>query len=191
MARSKRYIAMTNKRRGKAYQTTLAKIVGGMNIGTLGGEDVMHDRFSFEAKTRQKGNTLEKHMVVAERYFKGEPVVVTWVCLGIGAEISMVRYRHFEKLNSLELKEFILVKKKSSALTMMKQAQRNCPEGKSPIVCLHTLNLRHTSDIVVLDKKLLNVLLAESQGQPLMIRRLGDYLTLKKEQDHAKEIQSR
>lgn len=182
---------MANKRRGRGYQTTLAKMVGGMNIGTLGGEDVMHDRFSFEAKTRQKGNALETNMLLAEEYYDGKPVVVTWIGVWAGVELSMLRYNYFAALDGLEFNEYILMKKRSIVATMMKQAQRNSPEGKEPIVCVHTLNRRYEQDIVVLDKRLLNVLLAESQGQPLMIRRLSNYLILKKEQDHGKKSKTR
>jgi len=61
----RRKTANRNKARGKGYQTTLAEMVNGMNIGTLGGEDVMHSTFSFEAKTR-KSYTTEGMMQQAE-----------------------------------------------------------------------------------------------------------------------------
>jgi hypothetical protein len=50
---TKRKIALGNKRRGKAYQKKIESMVGGRNIGTLGGEDVEHETFSIEAKTRK------------------------------------------------------------------------------------------------------------------------------------------
>jgi len=76
----KRETALRNKRRGKAYQTTLAELVQGMNIGTLGGEDVHHTKYSFEAKTRKKF-TGENMMQQAEANCPGDktPVVVVHV----------------------------------------------------------------------------------------------------------------
>ncbi len=40
-----------NRRRGKAYQKALAKRLGGLDIGVLGGADVILDHFAIEAKS--------------------------------------------------------------------------------------------------------------------------------------------
>lgn len=42
-----------NKRAGRRYQGKLAELVGGKNIGTVGGEDIEHPLFSYEAKRRK------------------------------------------------------------------------------------------------------------------------------------------
>jgi hypothetical protein len=43
-----------NRRRGKASQAKIAKIINGINIGTLGGEDILHEKFSIEVKSVSK-----------------------------------------------------------------------------------------------------------------------------------------
>ena len=48
---SSRRAVLRNKARGRAFQAKLAELSGGKNIGTLGNEDVMHEHFSYEAKT--------------------------------------------------------------------------------------------------------------------------------------------
>ena len=56
----KRKIVIGNKRRGRAFQSKIAKSVGGKNVGTLGGEDVEHPVYSIEAKSLKKyrGETI-------------------------------------------------------------------------------------------------------------------------------------
>lgn len=44
-----------NRRRGKQSQKKVAELVGGVNIGTLGGEDVLHEKFSIEVKSITRG----------------------------------------------------------------------------------------------------------------------------------------
>jgi len=44
----------TNKSRGKAHEKKMAEMLNGINIGTLGGEDVAHDKLSVECKSRLK-----------------------------------------------------------------------------------------------------------------------------------------
>lgn len=43
-----------NRQRGKAHQSKTADAFGGLNVGTLGGEDVHHSKFSIECKSTQK-----------------------------------------------------------------------------------------------------------------------------------------
>ncbi len=189
--KTKREIALANKRRGKAYQTKLAQMVDGRNIGTLGGEDVEHCDYSFEAKTRQQGSILEKKMLEAERYLEGEVVVCSWVLLensGVCSELSMLRYINFEHIGSVKLFEYVILDKRSTALTMFKQCRHNSPEGRIPVVVCHILNRRHEQDLVILLKRDLNIVINSiGSGEPLPVRRLMDYLTLKKEQDYGRK----
>lgn len=46
--------ASNNRKRGKEFERYLADVFGGHRMGLLGGEDVMHDVFSIEAKCREK-----------------------------------------------------------------------------------------------------------------------------------------
>ena len=93
-------IAAQNKRRGKAYQSRLAKRLGGENIGTLGGEDIRHPYLSVEAKTR-KVFVGEKYMSQAKANCPtGKiPIVVIHV---VGREykddLVLIRLADFEDL---------------------------------------------------------------------------------------------
>ena len=40
-----------NRQRGKAHQKKTAQLLGGVNVGTLGGEDVLTDEYSVECKS--------------------------------------------------------------------------------------------------------------------------------------------
>lgn len=46
--------AKKNRARGKAHQKKVAEKVNGLNLGTLGGTDVLSDLFLIEAKSREK-----------------------------------------------------------------------------------------------------------------------------------------
>lgn len=84
--------ALRNKRQGKAVQKKVVESLGGLNIGTLGGEDGSHPIFSIEVKHRVK--------------FIGESFMV--------------------------------------------QAEKNCPEGKIPLLVVHSKNKRHEDDLVIM-----------------------------------------
>ena len=43
-----------NKRQGRHVQSVLAKRLGGKNVGTLGTEDISHEIFSIETKSKTK-----------------------------------------------------------------------------------------------------------------------------------------
>jgi hypothetical protein len=43
-----------NRRRGKDHQKAVAELLSGLNIGTLGGADVLTSKFSIECKSRGK-----------------------------------------------------------------------------------------------------------------------------------------
>mgnify|MGYP001054814804 CR=1 FL=1 len=47
-------MSSVNRRRGKDHQRKIAKIMKGMNVGTLGGIDVLSDKFAIECKSRVK-----------------------------------------------------------------------------------------------------------------------------------------
>ena len=97
-----RKLGNRNKHRGKGYQTTLAKMVQGANIGTLGGEDVSHDWFSFEAKTRKTfaGETIMRQAEVNNPSAKKVPVAVIHI---IGEkyenDLVMMRFKDWSKLS--------------------------------------------------------------------------------------------
>lgn len=42
----------TNRARGKAHQKATAEIFNALNLGTLGGVDVLHERYAIECKSR-------------------------------------------------------------------------------------------------------------------------------------------
>jgi len=96
-----RKMANLNKSRGRGYQTTLAKMVQGSNIGTLGGEDVAHDWFSFEAKTRKKfvGEEMMKQAVKNNPSALKMPVVAVHV---VGEkhenDLIIMRFKDWSKL---------------------------------------------------------------------------------------------
>ncbi len=60
------HVAVQNKRRGRAVQKKVVESLGGMNVGTLGGEDGMHPLWSIEVKGLRKF-AGEKHMQQCER----------------------------------------------------------------------------------------------------------------------------
>ncbi len=68
--------ARKNRNRGKANEKALAKILKGKRVGTMGGEDIYKDNFSFEAKSRDKF-VAEKWMKQCEENCEGRiPIVV-------------------------------------------------------------------------------------------------------------------
>jgi hypothetical protein len=55
----------TNRERGKRHERAIAKKLGGLRIGVLSGEDVKHDTYSVECKSREK-LAIEKWMLQCE-----------------------------------------------------------------------------------------------------------------------------
>lgn len=95
----KRKIANRNKARGKKYQTTVADMTGGKNIGSLGGEDVMHNQYSIEAKTRKKF-VAENWMLQAEANNDDNKVCVVFVHInGKRHENDLVLMRYKDWIN--------------------------------------------------------------------------------------------
>jgi hypothetical protein len=165
-----RSVASKNKARGRAYQTKLAEMAGGMNIGTLGGEDVMHDEFSYEAKTYNPKAKSHKG-----RDWKGEKLLLAidhrakhldaWVKVNVLSRepLILMRWALWSNLHLFEypdtLKNDEVYLSSFKGYTYMKQAEDNCPEGKIPVVAVHTTGLRHRNDIVIIYQQYLNSLL--------------------------------
>ena len=159
-------IANQNKRTGRAFQAKLAEMSGGMNIGTLGGEDVMHEEFSYEAKTYRPNTKSNKGKpwkgdYILTLYDEGKPTLD--VNHFYYYEIStyenifiMLRWWYWDALMKGEIPEnrikqyFKKVETRFIGNTYMKQAENNCPDGKVPIVVVHTVGRRHYSDVVLI-----------------------------------------
>jgi hypothetical protein len=137
---------------------------GGMNIGTLGGEDVMHEEFSYEAKTYNKnaktykgkdwvGETMlyscDKHlsesdlavMLVTSMNFS-PLIMLRWKWWKLILEKAISRNVIFESIYFKEATKF-------RGDTYMRQAEKNCPDAKIPITVVHTTGHRHERDIVL------------------------------------------
>jgi hypothetical protein len=104
------HIAVQNKRRGRMVQKKIVEHLGGKNVGTLGGEDGMHDIWSIEAKGLRKF-VGEKHMLQCERNCpKGKTPLLVVHVIGQRYHNDLVIMRRkdweewFGKLNS-EAKE--------------------------------------------------------------------------------------
>jgi hypothetical protein len=87
--------AIRNKRQGKAVQKKVVESFGGVNIGTLGGEDGWHPIWSIEVK-------------------------------------SCARF---------------------TGLKYMEQCEKNCKTGKTPLLIVHTTNMRHPEDLVIMRRR--------------------------------------
>jgi len=96
----KRKIVIQNKRRGRAFQAKLSKMTNGMNVGTLGGEDIKHHTYSIEAKA-YKAYRGEAAMKQAEANCPENkiPVVIVHIT-GQRHENDIVhmRFRDWDKL---------------------------------------------------------------------------------------------
>lgn len=176
---SSRKIALQNKARGRAFQAKLAEMTGGVNIGTLGGEDVSHEEFSYEAKTYKpsaisnKGrNWVGEQMLYHADKGKVEKYVVYKIEMPT-CNIIMLRWKWWKKLLEGEVDQTVannntitVFLHKFIGSTYMRQAEANCPDGKLPVVVVHTTGKRHERDIVLLLeeywKSLLNKILDKS-----------------------------
>jgi hypothetical protein len=89
-----------NRQRGKAHQRTIAKKVSGLNIGILGGADVINDRFVIECKSRKSFVGQKWYSQVAKETAKHDgkvPIVV----------IHVVGKRYENDFVLIKLKDFI------------------------------------------------------------------------------------
>jgi hypothetical protein len=156
-------VAGRNKATGRAFQAKLAEMSGGMNIGTLGGEDVMHEEFSYEAKTyRPNSKTHKGKDWTGEQFLssldKGKPDPMTFAYGVIHSTntLVMLRWCHWERIFKERLIEeqmyhaFDKLASKFVGCTYMRQAEANCPDGKIPVVVVHTVGRRHYTDIVLI-----------------------------------------
>ncbi len=167
--------ASRNKARGRAYQAKLAEMTKGINVGTLGGEDVMHEEFSFEAKTYNpkckshagKDWYGEQLMSYYENRESSKQIVLK-VTSGDpdDEDIMMMRFTLWEDLSNLtreewdkEVQVIMCFKNRFLGRTYMNQAEKNCPDGKLPVVCVHTTGKRHKSDLVLIYRIYWNSLL--------------------------------
>ena len=97
---NKKKVVIQNKRRGKAFQTKVAKMTGGRNIGTLGGEDVEHSIYSIEAK-HFKTYRGESIMEQCEANCPKDKIPIAIVHLNgkrHGKDIVHMRFEDWEKL---------------------------------------------------------------------------------------------
>lgn len=157
-------IASKNKARGRAFQAKLAQMSGGMNVGTLGGEDVMHKEFSYEGKTYNKNCKTyggkdwmgEKLLSSSDGgfYYFG-PNIVMVVSFGFDS-LYLLRWHWWKELVEGKLtRETITLatrecrKESFVGNTYMNQAEKNCPDTKLPVVVVHTTGKRHESDVVI------------------------------------------
>lgn len=86
-----------NRKRGKAVEKAIAKKLNGIRIGLLGHEDIIHDRFSIEVKSRKSFvgcNWYDQ----ALRYSRGKiPLVV----------VHVTNKRHDNDFVLIRLKDFL------------------------------------------------------------------------------------
>lgn len=156
-------LASRNKARGRAFQTKLAEMVQGMNVGTLGGEDVMHHEFSYEAKTYNK-----KAKSYGGKDWMGE-VWLTEIDYGLASNgfsivrvngdfpnLIMMRWPWWKQLieggipkDKFNANYYNVARSKFIGNSYMDQAEKNCPDSKLPVVVVHTTGRRHDQDIVL------------------------------------------
>lgn len=90
-----------NRQRGKASQKAVAKMIGGLDIGTLGGEDVLHERFSIEVKSLTKF-VGHRFMAQCEANNKRKKIPLVFIHLkGTQHEASdlvLVKYKDFKEV---------------------------------------------------------------------------------------------
>jgi hypothetical protein len=156
-----------NKRRGRAFQAKLAKMAGGMNIGTLGGEDVKHVEFSYEAKTydikapSKKGREWKGETLMLPRDFGKASTGFSIVELESPNfdTLILMRWYWWHKFitDGYDVVKWESIPFKSNISmfignTWMDQAEANAPDAKIPVVVVHTTGRRHPNDIVVIRK---------------------------------------
>jgi hypothetical protein len=152
-----REVVLRNKRRGRAWQARLAKRVGGMNVGTLGNEDVMHDLFSYEAKSSEHGIWIEKELDKLEMFkslpLVGVPAIVVQRGSWAKEKLYCMRLNHWLEITvSEEVVAFTIMefnRKKFVGYTWMDQATKNAPDGKLPVIGYHHLGDRANKDIAM------------------------------------------
>lgn len=169
---SKRKTAIANKRRGRAFQAKLAELAMGVNIGTLGGEDISHDEFSYEAKTyninaktnKNKPWMGEVFLSKIDQGFARSRFALMKVDSVEFDPLILLRWLWWDRLlqkdfiteysymNKLYLSQIILYMGVGKFIgnTYMNQAEKNCPDAKLPVAVVHTTGRRHEQDVVLL-----------------------------------------
>jgi hypothetical protein len=138
---------------------------GGLNVGTLGGEDIMHKEFSYEAKTyNKKAKTYGGKDWAGEaamKYFDSSQYQTDLLVVRVKSfnfpEIFMMRWRWWKRLvtgnlTTHQISDSTRNCNKDSFIgnTYMNQAEKNCPDSKLPVVVVHTVGDRHERDIVLI-----------------------------------------
>lgn len=170
---SKRKTAIDNKRRGRAFQSKLAELARGANVGTLGGEDVAHVEFSYEAKTYNinaksnggkpwmgerflskidGGYARKRFSLVEVGSFSFDHLILLrwyWWHKMVGEkdfrnDYAYMNKDYFRRATTLQLVNSFI------GNTYMNQAEKNCPDAKLPVVVVHTTGRRHEQDIAML-----------------------------------------
>jgi len=92
----------------RQYQTTVAEMIGGKNIGTLGGEDVEHPEYTVECKSLKRF-AGEKVLLQAEGNNPGNRVSIGFVHI-LGQrhhnDVVLMRYRDWIKISKAIKKGF-------------------------------------------------------------------------------------
>ena len=171
---SKRKIAIANKRRGRAYQAKLAELARGVNIGTLGGEDISHEEFSYEAKTyniKAKSNKNkpwmgEYYLSYVDGGYARHRFGILLLVSEHFSDLILLRWHWWSKLIETKFKEEfpymtnLYIQRMTNIKpvvkfignTYMNQAEKNCPDGKLPVVSVHTTGRRYEQDIIIIRK---------------------------------------
>lgn len=91
--------AQRNRQRAKEVERAVAKKIGGRRVGILGQEDISHEKFSIEVKSR-KAFVAEKWFQQAERNAKGKvPLLI----------VHITGKRHDNDYVIIKLKDFMEV----------------------------------------------------------------------------------
>jgi len=159
---------ISNKRRGRAFQAELARMANGVNVGTLGGEDIMHPEFSYEAKTynpkckTHKGRDWKGEELLSEldKGVLSNGCVILHVDSPTFSPLVLMRWHWWSGLidgtywagNITPGQIYFTSLNTFIGNTWMDQAENNCPEAKVPVLVVHTTGIRHPKNVVVLRK---------------------------------------
>jgi hypothetical protein len=169
---SSRKIVLRNKARGRAFQSKLSVMASGMNVGTLGNEDVMHEHFSYEAKTYDaKAKSHPRPWVGWRELFSVDfgrarrvfAIAEIRMTEDPKEDLLLMRWHWWDMITrkavipspitSLKpLKRFI-------GNTWLEQAEANAEADKMPVAVVHTVGERHYKDIVIVRRMYWDVLL--------------------------------
>lgn len=124
----------------------------------------MHEEFSYEAKTYRpmskthKGNDWTGEKIVSA-FDNGKPDPKAFAYYKLHDhknKFVILRWCHWERIFKENLFDYQIVcgfdkyVDRFIGSTYMGQAEKNCPDGKVPIVVVHTVGRRHYTDIVLI-----------------------------------------